>query len=267
MTGPDVVATLPTLASPPTRPGLVGGAGVELRKLLTVRGTFVVAALVLLLSALITGLRLGLPGEDPAVEFPTPDSRLDILGMPIMFNVLFVALGAMLTGAEWRHRTATLTFLVEPRRRRVVATQLGVAALVGTVVAGVSAVVVRGAAAIALTLRDAPTTFGADEWPTMLGVVLAGTLGAVIGAGFGAVLRNPALAAVSVAVGGTMLGLVTGLVSEDLGDAISVQVALGRLVGDEGEGPLQLAGIVTLVGWATLAGAVGTRRTDTADVT
>lgn len=122
--------------------------------------------------------------------------------MPIMLNVLFVALGALLTAGEWRHRTTTPTFLDQPRRWRVVATQLGVAALVGTVVATASAVAGRVTTGVALGQRDAPTDFGADEWTTMIGVVLSGALGAALGAGCGAVLRNPALATVAVAAGG-----------------------------------------------------------------
>lgn len=241
--------------------------GIELRKLLTVRGTFVVGLLAVALSVAITGLRLGLPGEDPAVEFPTPESRLDILGMPVMLNVLFVALGAMATGAEWRHGTVTPTFLAQPRRWRVVAAQLGVAALLGTVLAAASAGAVRVTAAVALHLRGAPTGFGSDEWTTMLGVVLTGTLGAVLGAGCGAMLRNPALATVAVAAGGTILELVAGLLSDGFGDALSIPVALQRLVGDEGQGPLQLAGVLTLAGWVAVATALGIRRTATADVT
>jgi ABC-2 type transport system permease protein len=268
-TGPPEVATADSVDPDhvPRPPGVLTSTTVEMRKLLTLRGTYLVAGLAVVLSAVVTGLRLGLPGEDPAVEFPTAESRLDILGMPVMLNVLFVALGAMLTAGEWRHRTATPTFLVQPRRWRVVTSQLAVAAFVGTVVAAASAAAVRVTAGVALSLRDAPTDFGSDQWTTMLGVVLAGTLGAALGAGCGAIFRNPALAAVVVAAGGTIVGLVASILSEGLGEALSVPVALGRLVGDEGHGPLQLAGVLGLAGWTAAAAILGIRRTAAADIT
>lgn len=264
---PDGPPAMPAMSDVPAAPGLLTATGVELRKLLTLRGTYVVAALAVVLSGVVTGLRLGLPGEDPAVEFPTAEARLDILGMPAMLHVLFVALGAMLTAGEWRHRTATPTFLAQPRRWRVLVTQVAVAALVGAVVAAASAAVVRVTAAVALGLRSAPTDFGSDQWATMAGVVLVGAFGGALGAGAGALFRNPALAAVAVAAGGPMLELVAGILSEGLGEALSVPVALGRLVGDEGDGPLQLAGIVALLGWSAVATGLGLRRTATADVT
>ena len=248
------------------RPGGRGAVAVELRKLLSLRGSWVMVALGVLIPVAVAALRLGLPGEDPGVEFPTADSRLEVLGMPIMVNVVFVALGAVLTAGEWRHRTATTTFLAEPRRWRVVAAQLAVAGLVGTVTGALAAGAVRATAAVTLSLRDAPTGFGADQWATMAGVALAGGAGALIGAGAGAVLRNPALAAVVVAAGGPLVDLAAGTLSEGLGDALSIPGALERLVGDTG-GPLQAAGLATLAGWAVGAAALGTYRTARADVT
>lgn len=247
-------------------PNALARARTELRKLLTLRGTYLVAGLAVLVPVLATGLRVGLPGEDPAVEFPTVADRLELLGGSLPVDVLYLALGAMLTAGEWRHRTATPTFLAEPRRWRVVAAQVGVAALVGAVVGTVTTATVRLTATVVLTVRDAPTEFGPDQWATMLGAVIGATGAAVVGAGLGAVVRNPALTAVAVAAGGPMLQMIVGLLSTGVGEALSLPLAMERLVVEDGSSPLQLAGFLTLAGWMAVAVTLGMRRTATADI-
>jgi len=237
---------------------------VEARKLLTLRGTYVVAGLTVLVPAIITAVRIGT--EDPNVEFPTTASRLELLGGSLPFNALFVGLGALLTAGEWRHGTAVPTFLAEPRRWRVVTAQVAVAGLAGTVVATLTAAAIRVTAHLGLVAWDSPTGFGADQWPTMLGVVLGGVAMTVIGAGLGAVLRNPALTAVAVGAGGLVVEMLFGFFSSGLGEALSLTLAVQRLVVEDGQGPLEIEGLFTLAGWAAATLAVGIRRTATADI-
>lgn len=258
--------TATTAPNPPAvrRPGLLTQLGVELRKLTTLRGTYVVAALAVLVPVATTALRIGT--EDPTVEFPTAASRLELLGGTIPINVLFVGLGALLTAGEWRHGTAVPTFLAEPRRWRVVLAQVGVAALVGTVVATAATAAIRLTAHVSLVAWDAPTSFGSDQWPTMLGAVLGGVAMTVVGAGLGAVLRNPALTAVVVGAGGLLVEMLFGFVSSGLGEALSLPLAVQRLVVEDGSDPLQVEGLLTLAGWTAVSLAVAIRRTATSDV-
>lgn len=259
-------STITTTTGAPTvrRPGLLAQLGVELRKLTTLRGTYMVAALAVLVPVATTALRIGT--EDPNVEFPTAVSRLELLGGTIPVNVLFVGLGALLTAGEWRHGTAVPTFLAEPRRWRIVVTQVGVAALVGTVVAAATTAAVRLTAHVGLVAWDAPTGIGADQWPTMLGAVIGGVAMTVIGAGLGAVLRNPALTAVAVGAGGLVVEMLFGFMSSGLGEALSLPLAVQRLVVEDGSDPLQIEGLLTLAGWAAATLAIGIRRTATADI-
>lgn len=109
--------------------------------------------------------------------------------------VLVLVIGILVMAGEFRHDTATSTFLISPDRRRVVGAKLAAATLVG---AGV------GVAASLLTLAIALPWLGArhvevnlasgDVGPVLLGAVAASALYAVVGVGVGAVMRNQTVA-------------------------------------------------------------------------
>jgi ABC-2 type transport system permease protein len=254
----------PPPASAARRPSLVAQARVELRKLLTLRSTYIVAAMTVLLAAATTAGRIAT--EDPNVELPTATNRLELLGGTELISVLFVGLGALLTASEWRHHTAVGTFLAEPRRWRIVTTQVAVATIAGAIVAVAATAAIRLTAHIGLAAWDAPTSFGPDQWPTMAGAVLGSVAMTTIGAGLGTVLRNPALTAVAVGTGGLLIEMLFGFISTGLGEALSLPLAIQRLVVEDGSNPLQIEGLLTLTGWAAASLAAGIHRTTTADI-
>jgi ABC-type transport system involved in multi-copper enzyme maturation permease subunit len=105
-------------------------------------------------------------------------------------NILFLILGIIGMTQEYRHRTATPTFLTTPRRGAVVAAKLVAYALAAAafslVVVAVNYVVV---AIHAGALGAAPALDG-DNVGTLGRAALALVIYAVIGVGLGALLRN-----------------------------------------------------------------------------
>jgi ABC-2 type transport system permease protein len=104
--------------------------------------------------------------------------------------VLFLILGIIGMTQEYRHRTATPTFLTEPRRWRVVAAKLGAYALVAIpfalLVVAVNVLVVS----VYAGARGAAPSLTGDNLRVVLSSWLALVIYAWIGVGIGALLKN-----------------------------------------------------------------------------
>ena len=102
-----------------------------------------------------------------------------------------LVLGILGMAGEFRHGTATPTFLVTPARGRVVAAKLVAAALAGLAMALVAATVVLAIALPWLPAKGVHATV-ADSGlgARVAGLAAAVALSAVLGAGLGALLRN-----------------------------------------------------------------------------
>jgi len=122
------------------------------------------------------------------------------LGVSANATVLFVVLGIIGTTQEYRHRTATPTFLGSPHRGRVV-----IAKLVAYLVAAIPmALVVIAVDVLVVTVyagaRGAAPTLGGDNLRVLGGAWAALVIYAVIGVGVGALVRNQVGAIVGVLV-------------------------------------------------------------------
>ena len=165
----------------------------ELVKLRTTR-TFlalagVAAGLTLLVAVLITSL------GDPASEDLTAavgDVNLGTLFIPI--------LGIVGITGEWRHRTITSSLLAAPDRLRFLAAKVIAYAVAGVVLALAISVLAMVVGSIILAARgsDVPGVGDALDaiWPNLLTAALLGALGV----GLGTLIRNQAVAVVSVLV-------------------------------------------------------------------
>jgi ABC-2 type transport system permease protein len=124
----------------------------------------------------------------PAVG--TPQYEELILATSANANVLFLILGIIGMTQEYRHRTATPTFLTTPRRGRVVVAKLLAYALAAVPFALLVVAVNYVVVAIHAGTRGAAPALNADNL-TMLGSSgLALVIYAVLGVGLGALLRN-----------------------------------------------------------------------------
>ncbi|GAB4080240.1 ABC transporter permease subunit [Modestobacter muralis] len=120
----------------------------------------------------------------------TPPYEQLALAVSANANILFVVLGIIGITQEYRHRTATPTFLATPQRGRVV-----IAKLVAYALAAVPmALVVMAANVLVVSVYagakgDGPSLTG-DNLRVLGGVWAALVLFTVIGVGVGALLRN-----------------------------------------------------------------------------
>jgi ABC-type transport system involved in multi-copper enzyme maturation permease subunit len=105
-------------------------------------------------------------------------------------NILFLILGIIGMTQEYRHRTATPTFLTTPRRGAVVAAKLVAYALAAAAFALVVVAVNYVVVAIHAGALGAAPALDGDNVGTLGRAALALVIYAVIGVGLGALLRN-----------------------------------------------------------------------------
>jgi ABC-type transport system involved in multi-copper enzyme maturation permease subunit len=142
-------------------------------------------------AALFTGFA-GRTGRDGQGLPPVGSAPYEQLAMSVASNtvVLSLVLGVIGMTQEYRHRTATPTFLTTPRRGRVVVAKLVAYALAtvpfAAVVCGVGLAVVE----VYAGARGAAPSVTGDNLRVLLLSGLAIVVYAVIGVGLGALLRN-----------------------------------------------------------------------------
>jgi ABC-type transport system involved in multi-copper enzyme maturation permease subunit len=154
---------------------------------LTAAGTAALVALVLLLA--------GQPGQ-PALG---PDALRQLVLVPAQpLTLAALVLGILGMAGELRHGTATSTFLVTPRRGRVVAAKLAAAGLTGLAMALVSSAAVLAVGLPWLRAKGVGVALADPGLAARVaGLAVAVALFAVLGTGLAALLRNQAAALVA----------------------------------------------------------------------
>jgi ABC-2 type transport system permease protein len=125
-------------------------------------------------------------------------------------NILMLILGIIGMTQEYRHRTATPTFLVTPRRHRVVTAKLLAYALVAVPFALVILAVNVLVVVIYAGARGSAPSLSGDNLQTLASSFLVLVVFTIIGVGVGALLRNQVGAIVGSLV---YLFVVEGIVS------------------------------------------------------
>jgi hypothetical protein len=168
--------------------------------------------------------------------------------------LVLVSLGVLSTAGEWSHGSLQTTYLLEPRRGRVMAAKAAAVSVLGAAVALVAAGL---SSLVLLTLQPSASWDGSVR--AVLMVAVAGAAFALIGAGVGA------------AVGNTP-GALTGFYLLELGLLPALQVFKpevadkidpGNAVLELAQGHSQALSITILVVWvgvALVAGTVLSRR-------
>jgi ABC-type transport system involved in multi-copper enzyme maturation permease subunit len=213
-------------------------------------------------SALITGFAGASQDGRPGLP-PVGDPQFEQVAFAVSTNacVLFLILGIIGMTQEYRHRTATPTFLTEPRRWRVVVAKLVAYALIAVpfavAVVGVNVLVVT----VYAGARGAAPSLSGDNLQVVLSAGLALVIYALIGVGIGALLRNQ----VGAIVGGLVYLFVVETVIRQIpatsvaykwmpGGALEAMTATFR--GPDLLGAWQ--GGLLLVGYGLLAALLGT---------
>jgi ABC-type transport system involved in multi-copper enzyme maturation permease subunit len=129
-------------------------------------------------------------------------NQMKILGLGTSIGALFAALlGAMSITGEFRTGTIRPTFLVTPRRTRVVTAKVVAGMLAGVGVGLVAESLTAGAEAAGLAVRGVHLEVGGGDYAQLLaGGALAAALFAAIGVGVGAMVRNQVATVVGLCV-------------------------------------------------------------------
>ena len=211
-----------------------------------------------LLTAFAGETQNGAPGLPPVGD---PVFERIAFAVPSDTAPLFLILGIIGMTQEYRHRTATPTFLTEPRRWRVVAAKLAAYALVAVpfavLVVAVNVLVVT----VYAGARGAAPSISGDNLRVVLTSGLALVIYALIGVGIGALVKNQ--------VGAIVGGLVYLFVIEPVVRSIPATSGAYRWMPGGGQeamtatfqGPELLSawqGGLLLVGYGLLAALLGT---------
>ncbi len=130
--------------------------------------------------------------------------------------VMLLVIGILAIGGEFRHGTATTTFLISPDRRRVVGAKLAAVSLVGVVVAFAASVLTLTVALPWLSADGvAVSSYSGDIALGLLGALAATVLAALVGVGFGSLLRNQTTAITAALIWTQIVeGLLVGFAPE-----------------------------------------------------
>jgi ABC-2 type transport system permease protein len=235
----------------------------EWLKLVSVRTTWTLLAATVLIEGLGATLSAALGDVE---DLRKGDVSAFIIGLRLQ-TVLMFTLGALLSTNEFRHGTANSTFVVTPRRERVVLAKLVVGLAVGVAGALLYIAFHAGLSLSILASRDVAV----DSDLVVNGYVGVGVglvLGCLFGVALGAVLRNQVLTIVVGLVLFTLAGTVSLFIGTDVGQFFPGE-ALLALQNDPRVDDLlsQTTGGLVLAGYClvlAIAGMVLTRQREIA---
>jgi ABC-2 type transport system permease protein len=231
-----------------TAPSLPAAVGLEVRKSLSTRSGLALAGASVLLAPAAMAVAAGASSQ-PLGSVTGP---LVVTGM--LSALVLLSLGVLSTAGEWSHGTVQTTYLLEPRRGRVLAAKGVAVALLGAALAAVA-----GALAAAVLALVEPSVSWTGGGRAVLMIAVAGAAFALIGAGVGAALGNTP-------------GALTGIYLLNLGvlpmlqvfkPALADAIDPGNAVLELAEGHEQAQSVTVLAVWVGVslaAGALMTRR-------
>src|SRR5580692_4786410 len=245
---------------------------VELLKLRTTRLTYGLLATAAVLTgafAVIEAARAG-SGGGPA-PLSTASGLNDVITAGIWALVLATVMGVTVSSGEFRHGTATLTYLATPHRGRV---------LTAKAVAGACAGAVFGLAGYVMALGVGLTFVAARGYPVAIGHAVGTALLAAIGVGVGSLVRSQLAGVIGVfawtiVIESILGGLFTSIrpylpytAASTLSGTSPGGSAFGPAHGLAGPSPLPFAAATALLaGLAIVVCAVAARTTVVRDVT
>lgn len=237
----------------------------ELRKLATTRMPWAFVAVLTVLAAmtaLVVVMGTDMDGSKTFISTAADQQSLFAFG----WNALVVAalFGAIATSREYGHLTVVPTFLAAPQRHLTMLAQYAALLLAGAALGLVGEVLTLAGGAITLPMTDYGFLVPAGTVVRLIAATaLAGSVGAVIGGGVGALVRNTG-GAVATAVVLLLIAppLVVQLAS---GSAQWIPDTLVPTLSGLGGGPSIPAALVALATWGlvpAVAGIAAVRRRD-----
>ena len=255
----------------------------ELLKLRTMRLTYGLLAVAAALSALFALLENNRAGRSQSGVPPLSTAAgLATVTTVTGFAMLFAAvLGAIAASGEFRHATATLTYLATPRRARVLAAKAVASAAVGALFGLAAGIIDTG---IGLIFAAAHGDHVALSAGTLAGHIAGATAGAAVlaalGAALGSLVRSQLAAIIGIFVWAVVIesvigGLYTSVrpylpytAATTLAGARLGNAAFGPAHGLNGGGPLPFAaGLALLAALTAVISLAAARLTLPRDIT
>jgi len=172
-------------------------------KLRTARMTVGLAIAAILFTVVNAGVLVALAGVDlEGQDLPAltdPDALRALYGVAGQASVFTLVLGLLSMTSEYRHQTITATLLATPRRGRLVAAKMGAASVAAAIIAALCVAASLVVLLVGTALRDTAPL----DWPVIAatagGILLGLAVYAVLGVGFGSLVRNQ-IAAITAAL-------------------------------------------------------------------
>lgn len=172
----------------------------EFRKLLTTKVWIFLLIGTVAFSMLTPTFTLGFAGQQNIPEITSSQIQLLALQGPSSATLFTLVLGIIGITQEYRHRTATPTFLTTPVRWKVIVAKLVTYLLVGVVFAVIAAIFVYAETAIWVGANGGSVPLSGDNLTVLLGSTGAAALYGLVGVGVGALVKNQ-VAAIVAALG------------------------------------------------------------------
>jgi ABC-type transport system involved in multi-copper enzyme maturation permease subunit len=170
----------------------------ELLKLRTTRMIYGLALSVLasVLPGVISTITMaGKSGGAPALS--TSEGIRNVMSASSSGYTVVLVIGILIMAGEFRHNTATSTFLISPTRGRVVGAKLAASALVGAALAVIASALTLAVAVPWLATKHIHVEFFSHNVGlVLLGGIAATTIYATVGVGVGSLIRNQTAAVV-----------------------------------------------------------------------
>jgi len=242
----------------------------ELLKITSIRSTYALAAGCLAYVALDVVALVFAAGQPGVPALSDPATVRTVYAAAGTASALVLVIGILGMTTEYRHQTVTPTFLVTPRRGRVLAAKLVVHAFVGMLIGIACAALAVGLASAALALRTHAAVPAGTVAQVQGGAILGYAIYAAIGVCVGALVRNQIAAVVGALLWTVLVESLT----------VALLPAVGRwLPGGALNGVLQATSLrggsylpvwtaaLMLVGYGVLFAVVAARTTLRRDVT
>lgn len=249
---------------------------IELRKLTTMRLSYGMLATATVLSAVFALLENGQAGSAGSSVPPISTAQglrtvTTVTGVAMLFAAV---LGAIIANGEFRHSTATLTYLENPRRSRVLAAKAIAAATAGLLFGLLAGVVSTGVGLIFVAVRGDHLALPAGTLIGHIGGAMAGAaLLAALGVAVGSLVRSQLATVIgifawAIVIESTIGGLYTSVrpylpytAATTLAGAKLGSAAFGPAHGLNGGGPLPFLAAAAFIAAITAGLALLASRT------
>ena len=227
----------------------------EWLKLATTRGPWAVIAGVIALTALITPFAMAEIGQGDASRAADAREALAI-GPGFITALLMLLLGALAAAGEFHHRTIVSTYLITPRRGRVLAAKLIAHAGLGAAVSAIGAAISFPVVLLMARADDLHVASTGHLVAVALAIVGSGALASMCGVAAGSILRHQTAAIVVILVWTLLVEKLFGGFFPPVLPFGAILAAVG-LAGDDGPGIL--AALSVLVAWTAVLTLVARR--------